>query len=114
MILVYATMVVLLYQQVVPDRELPGGTLPGVGHRGDPDCGEVRRYHRNPAVLALLVGRPIPATKVLGMADDVRLGCASRPSFPRRSTPGRPSISASLVTGSGDRSASRDLRRSIR
>ena len=29
MILVYATMLVLLYQQVVPDREVPGGTLPG-------------------------------------------------------------------------------------
>ena len=31
MILVYAAMVVPLYQQVVPDRELPGGTLPGLG-----------------------------------------------------------------------------------
>ncbi len=28
MILVYATMLVLLYREVVPDRELPGGTLP--------------------------------------------------------------------------------------
>src|SRR4029453_5861531 len=36
MILVYATMVVLLYQQVVPDRELPGGTLPGLGTEAIP------------------------------------------------------------------------------
>jgi RsiW-degrading membrane proteinase PrsW (M82 family) len=31
MILVYLTAVLLLYHQVVPDRELPGGTLPGLG-----------------------------------------------------------------------------------
>ena len=36
MILVYATMLVLLYQQVVPDRELPGGTLPGLGTEAIP------------------------------------------------------------------------------
>ena len=36
MILVYATTVVLLYQQVVPDRELPGGTLPGLGTEAIP------------------------------------------------------------------------------
>ena len=29
MILVYVTMLVLLYRQVVPDREVPGGTLLG-------------------------------------------------------------------------------------
>jgi RsiW-degrading membrane proteinase PrsW (M82 family) len=36
MILVYATMLVLLYQQVVPDREVPGGTLPGLGTEAIP------------------------------------------------------------------------------
>ena len=36
MILVYAAMLVLLYQQVVPDREVPGGTLPGLGTEAIP------------------------------------------------------------------------------
>ena len=36
MILVYAAMLVLLYQQVVPDREVPGGTLPGIGTEAIP------------------------------------------------------------------------------
>ena len=36
MILVYATMLVLLYRQVVPDREVPGGTLPGLGTEAIP------------------------------------------------------------------------------
>ena len=36
MVLVYATMLVLLYQQVVPDREVPGGTLPGLGTEAVP------------------------------------------------------------------------------
>src|SRR4030095_8326094 len=36
MILVYVTMLVLLYQQVVPDREVPGGTLPGLGTEAIP------------------------------------------------------------------------------
>jgi protease PrsW len=36
MILVYATMLVLLYQEVVPDREVPGGTLPGLGTEAIP------------------------------------------------------------------------------
>src|SRR5687767_10251936 len=36
MILVYATMLVLLYRAVVPDREVPGGTLPGLGTEAIP------------------------------------------------------------------------------
>jgi RsiW-degrading membrane proteinase PrsW (M82 family) len=36
MILVYAAMLVLLYQQVVPDREVPGGMLPGLGTEAIP------------------------------------------------------------------------------
>jgi len=36
MILVYVTMLVLLYRQVVPDREVPGGTLPGLGTEAIP------------------------------------------------------------------------------
>ena len=36
MILVYVTMLVLLYQKVVPDREVPGGTLPGLGTEAIP------------------------------------------------------------------------------
>jgi protease PrsW len=36
MILVYSAMLVLLYQQVVPDREVPGGTLPGLGTEAIP------------------------------------------------------------------------------
>ena len=36
MVLVYATMLVLLYQQIVPDREVPGGTLPGLGTEAVP------------------------------------------------------------------------------
>ena len=36
MILVYATMLVLLYLEVVPDREVPGGTLPGLGTEAIP------------------------------------------------------------------------------
>src|SRR4029453_12395886 len=36
MILVYAAVLVLLYQQVVPDREVPGGTLPGLGTEAIP------------------------------------------------------------------------------
>ena len=36
MILVYVTMLVLLYQKVVPDREVPGGVLPGVGTEAIP------------------------------------------------------------------------------
>src|SRR4029453_9542086 len=35
-ILVSATMVVRLYPQVAPDRELPGGTLPGLGTEAIP------------------------------------------------------------------------------
>ncbi len=33
---VYATLLVLLYQQTVPDREVPGGTLPGLGTEAVP------------------------------------------------------------------------------
>ena len=36
MILVYVTMLVLLYQKVVPDHEVPGGTLPGLGTEAIP------------------------------------------------------------------------------
>ena len=36
MILVYATLLVLLYREVVPDREVPGGTLPGLGTEAMP------------------------------------------------------------------------------
>jgi protease PrsW len=36
MILVYVAVLALLYQQVVPDRELPGGTLPGLGTEAIP------------------------------------------------------------------------------
>ncbi len=31
MVLVYAAAALLLYQQVVPDQEVPGGTVPGLG-----------------------------------------------------------------------------------
>jgi protease PrsW len=33
---VYGTLLVLLYQQTVPDREVPGGTLPGLGTEAVP------------------------------------------------------------------------------
>src|ERR671917_463213 len=33
---VYATLLVLLYQQTVPDQEVPGGTLPGLGTEAVP------------------------------------------------------------------------------
>jgi protease PrsW len=36
MILVYLTAVLLLYHQVVPDREVPGGTMPGLGTEAIP------------------------------------------------------------------------------
>ena len=36
MLLVYAALLVLLYQQTVPDREVPGGTLPGLGTEAVP------------------------------------------------------------------------------
>ena len=36
MLLVYATLLVLLYQQTVPDQEVPGGTLPGLGTEAVP------------------------------------------------------------------------------
>jgi RsiW-degrading membrane proteinase PrsW (M82 family) len=36
MILVYITLLLLLYAQVVPDREVPGGTLPGLGTEAIP------------------------------------------------------------------------------
>jgi protease PrsW len=36
MLLVYVTMLLLLYQQVVPDREVPGGILPGLGTEAIP------------------------------------------------------------------------------
>ena len=36
MLLVYAALLVLLYQQVVPDQEVPGGTLPGLGTEAIP------------------------------------------------------------------------------
>ena len=113
MILVYATMLVLLYLEVVLIASSLGGTLPGLG-KAIPSR-EVRRYYGDPVVLALLVGRPVPTATVLGVADDVRWGVpASRPSFLRRSTPGRPSTSASLATVTGDCGAGRDLRRPVR
>ena len=74
MILVYLTMLVLLYQKVVPDREVPGGDASRRRHRSNPDRAEVRRGYGDPTVIAVLVGRPIPAAALLGMADDVRLG----------------------------------------
>lgn len=36
MVLGYATCLVLLYQQVVPDQEVPGGTVPGLGREAVP------------------------------------------------------------------------------
>ena len=36
MLLVYATLLVLLYRQVVPDQEVPGGTVPGLGTEAVP------------------------------------------------------------------------------
>ena len=72
------TMLVLLYQQVVPDREVPGGTLPGLGTEAMPIAVKYARDHGDPAVPALPVGRPVPATALLGMADDLRLGCVRR------------------------------------
>jgi RsiW-degrading membrane proteinase PrsW (M82 family) len=36
MIVVYLTLLLLLYVQVVPDREVPGGTLPGLGTEAIP------------------------------------------------------------------------------
>jgi RsiW-degrading membrane proteinase PrsW (M82 family) len=36
MLLTYAVLLVLLYRQVVPDQEVPGGTLPGVGTEAVP------------------------------------------------------------------------------
>ena len=36
MLLVYATLLVLLYRQVVPDQEVPGGTIPGLGTEAVP------------------------------------------------------------------------------
>ena len=32
----YATLLVLLYQQTVPDQEVPGGTMPGLGTEAVP------------------------------------------------------------------------------
>ena len=36
MLLVYAGCLVLLYRQVVPDQEVPGGTIPGLGSEAVP------------------------------------------------------------------------------
>ena len=36
MLIVYAVLLVLLYQQTVPDQEVPGGTLPGLGREAVP------------------------------------------------------------------------------
>ncbi len=36
MLIVYAALLVLLYQQVVPDQEVPGGILPGIGTEAIP------------------------------------------------------------------------------
>jgi RsiW-degrading membrane proteinase PrsW (M82 family) len=36
MVLVYATLLVLLYRQVVPDQEVPGGIMPGLGTEAVP------------------------------------------------------------------------------
>lgn len=36
MLVVYATLLVLLYWQVVPDQEVPGGTVPGLGSEAVP------------------------------------------------------------------------------
>jgi RsiW-degrading membrane proteinase PrsW (M82 family) len=36
MLLAYATLLVLLYRQVVPDQEVPGGTIPGLGTEAVP------------------------------------------------------------------------------
>ena len=36
MLLVYATLLVLLYRQVVPDQQVPGGTVPGLGTEAVP------------------------------------------------------------------------------
>jgi RsiW-degrading membrane proteinase PrsW (M82 family) len=36
MLVTYAVLLVLLYQQTVPDREVPGGTLPGLGTEAVP------------------------------------------------------------------------------
>jgi RsiW-degrading membrane proteinase PrsW (M82 family) len=36
MVLIYATLLVLLYQQTVPDRQVPGGILPGLGTEAVP------------------------------------------------------------------------------
>ena len=33
---VYATLLIMLYQQVVPDQKVPGGTLPGLGTEAIP------------------------------------------------------------------------------
>jgi protease PrsW len=36
LLIVYAVLLVLLYQRVVPDQEVPGGTLPGIGTEAIP------------------------------------------------------------------------------
>ncbi|HEU5484116.1 MAG TPA: PrsW family glutamic-type intramembrane protease, partial [Microlunatus sp.] len=36
MLLAYATLLVLLYRQVVPDQQVPGGTIPGLGTEAVP------------------------------------------------------------------------------
>ena len=36
MLITYAVLLVLLYRQTVPDREVPGGTLPGLGTEAVP------------------------------------------------------------------------------
>ena len=74
MLLVYATCLVLLYRQVVPDQQVPGGRIVGLGTEAIPIAAKYAALTRDPADPGLLVGRPVPAAAVLGLVDDLRLG----------------------------------------
>src|SRR6188472_1667901 len=54
MILVYLTALLLLYHQVVPDREVPGGTLPGLGTEAIPIAVKYAAVTAIPLTLAFL------------------------------------------------------------
>ena len=99
MILVYATMVVLLYQQVVPDRELPGGTLPGLGTEAIPIAVKYAAITAIPLSLLFLWADRFRPQRFWVWLMTFGWGARRDLHLPRRSTPGRPSISASLVTG---------------
>src|SRR5215212_1836141 len=98
MILVYLAALLLLYNQVVPDREVPGGTLPGLGTEAIPVAVKYAAVTAIPLSLLFLWADRYRPQRFWVWLMTFGWGACVATYISAQSTPGLPGISASSAT----------------